>query len=97
MFLAMDLDPDPLRVEMRRAILDNEMELDVDLARQDNVEAALRLQRDNPDLGAIVLECTNMVPYAADMRLAIGLPVYSIESFVTWFQSGLNPRRHPIH
>ena len=81
--------------EFTRAILDNEMELDVELARQDNVEAALRLQKDNPELGAIVLECTNMTPYAADIRAATGLPVFSIVSLVTWFQAGLAPGRFP--
>jgi maleate cis-trans isomerase len=78
--------------EFTRAILGNEMTLDVEAARADNVAAALQLQADNPDLGAIVLECTNMVPYAADIRAATGLPVFSIASFVTWFQSGLAPR-----
>ena len=81
--------------EFTRAILGNEMELDVDLARQDNIDAARTLVSANPDLGALVLECTNMVPYAADIRLATGLPVFSIESFVSWFQSGLVPRRYP--
>ncbi|MEZ5792122.1 MAG: aspartate/glutamate racemase family protein [Nitratireductor sp.] len=79
--------------EFTRAILDNELELDVDLARQDNVDAALALQAANPDLGAIVLECTNMIPYAADIRAATGLPVFSIYNFVCWFQSSLVPRR----
>lgn len=79
-----------------RAILDNEEALDVEAARADNVEAAQALLARNPEVGAIVLECTNMVPYAADIRAATGVPVYSIESFVTWFHSGLVPRRHPL-
>jgi hypothetical protein len=66
----------------------------VDLARADNVEAAVALKSANPDLGAIVLECTNMVPYAADIRAATGLPVFSIETFVTWFHGALTPRRY---
>lgn len=79
--------------EFTRAILDNELELDVELARADNVAAALAMKDANPDLGAIVLECTNMVPYAADIRAATGLPVFSILSFVSWFQSSLVPPR----
>ena len=73
-------------------ILENELELDVDLARQDNIDAALALVADHPDLGAIVLECTNMIPYANDIRAATGRPVFSMLSFVSWFQSGLAPR-----
>lgn len=83
--------------EFTRAILDNEEALDVEAARADNVEAAQALLARNPEVGAIVLECTNMVPYAADIRAATGVPVYSIESFVTWFHSGLVPRRHPLN
>jgi len=79
--------------EFTRVLLDNELELDVGLARQDNVEAARKLVGDHPDLGAVVLECTNMVPYAADIRAATGLPVYSIASLITWFQAGLVPPR----
>ena len=79
--------------EFTRAILGNEPELDVRLARQDNVTAALALQKAHHDLGAIVLECTNMGPYAADISAATGLPVFSILSFITWFQSGLSPRK----
>jgi Asp/Glu/hydantoin racemase len=79
--------------EFTRAILDNELYLDVDAARLDNVDAALKLQADNPELGAIVLECTNMIPYAADIRQATGLPVFSIETFVRWFQASLVPTR----
>ncbi len=77
--------------EFTRAILGNELTLDVDKARQDNIEAALALQNQNPDLGAIVLECTNMCPYAADIQRATGLPVFSIVNFIAWFQAGLNP------
>ncbi len=77
--------------EFSRVLLDNEEWLDVDKARSDNIAAARRLVADHPEIAAIVLECTNMVPYAADIRRETGLPVYSIYSFVTWFQAGLVP------
>lgn len=79
--------------EFTRVILGDEMELDVEAARRDNVEAARALVARHPDLGAILLECTNMTPYAADIGAATGLPVYSIYNFVTWFHSALAPRR----
>ena len=81
----------PENGEFTRVILNNEIELDVELARQENVTAALKLQSMHPELGAIVLECTNMVPYAADIRTATGLPVFSIYNFINWFQAGLQP------
>lgn len=79
--------------EFTRVILNNELELDVELARQENVEAAIVLCARHSEIGALVLECTNMVPYANDIQQATGLPVFSIYSFVNWFQAGLAPRK----
>ena len=82
--------------EFSRVILNDELEMDIALARQDNIDAAMALTSRHPGVGAILLECTNMVPYAGDIQAATGLPVFSIYSFVTWFQSGLVPRRFPL-
>lgn len=76
-------------------VLGDAAEIDFDQARDDNVKAARRLVADNPQVGAILLECTNMVPYAADIRRATGRPVFSIYTYLTWFQAGLLPRRFP--
>lgn len=79
--------------EFTSVILNNQLELDVDLARLENIDAAKSLVKDNPQVGAIVLECTNMIPYAVDIREATGLPVFSIYNFINWFQQGLQPNR----
>jgi len=68
-------------------------DMDVALAEQDIVEAGRRLVARHPEVGAVVLECTNMPPYAAALRDALGLPVYDIYSMITWFHAGLRPRR----
>ena len=69
--------------------------LDVPRAREALVHAAEALRARTPDLGALVLECTNMSPYAPDIARATGLPVYSAVSLVRWFQSGLHPPAFP--
>lgn len=76
-----------------RDILGDRPEIDFEACRLDLLDAAGELVQRNPEVGGIVLECTNMVPYAADIRAATGLPVWSIYSFVSWFQAGLMPRR----
>lgn len=68
-------------------------DMDVALARQDIVDAGTALVARHPDVGAIVLECTNMPPYAAALHEAVGLPVYDIYSMINWFHAGLRPRR----
>jgi neutral ceramidase len=57
------------------------------------LDAGRALVAQHPDVGAIVLECTNMPPYAAALRDALGLPVYDIYSMITWFHAGIRPRR----
>lgn len=74
------------------SILGNLTTLDVSRARHEMVTAAQRLIADYPDVGAIVLECTNMVPYAPDIAAATGRPVYSIYTYLSWFHAGLRPR-----
>jgi hypothetical protein len=68
-------------------------DMDIDLATQDILDAGRALVAQHPDVGAIVLECTNMPPYAAALRDALGLLVYDIYSMITWFHAGIRPRR----
>lgn len=78
--------------EFTRVLLGNEPVLDVAAAEADILAAGEELVGRHPDLGAILLECTNMSPYARALREHIGLPVYDIYSFITWFHAGLAPR-----
>jgi Asp/Glu/hydantoin racemase len=83
--------------EFTHVLLDDQLELDVDAAREEHVRVARRLVDAHADLGAIVLECTNMPPYADDVRRETGLPVFDITSLVRMahdgLAAGLAPRR----
>ncbi len=59
-------------------VLGDRVEIDVDKTRQEHVEAAERLVSGNPEVGAIVLECTNMSPFSKEVQEAVGLPVFDI-------------------
>jgi hypothetical protein len=76
----------------RVLIRGEKQDMDVALAEQDILEAGRRLVSRHPEVGAIVLECTNMPPYAAALRAALGLPVHDIYTLVSWFHGGLRPR-----
>jgi Asp/Glu/hydantoin racemase len=52
--------------------------LDVTRFQEEVVGVAEALVREEPDVGAIVLECTDLPPVAAAMRRATGLPVFDI-------------------
>ena len=76
----------------RVLILGEKQDLDVELAARDVLDAGRRLMAAHPDVGAIVLECTNMPPYAHALREALGVPVYDVYSLVTWLHAGIRPR-----
>jgi hypothetical protein len=82
--------------EFTRVMIDDELEMDVELAREEHVRVARRLVAEHPDVGAIVLECTNMPPYVDDIRRETGLPVFDITLLVRMahdaLAAGLAPR-----
>jgi hypothetical protein len=82
--------------EFTEKVLGDALEIDFAESRDDVVRAAVALRARYPNLGAIVLECTNMVPYARDVRRATGVPVFSIYTYLTWFQSALLPRKFAL-
>lgn len=58
------------------------------------VEVAIGLLKDYPDIGAFVLECTQMPPFAEAIQKEVGnIPVYDVYTMATWFYSGLVRRR----
>ena len=64
--------------EFCRAILGNQAALDVEQAGRDVVAAAVSLRERAPELRTLVLECTNMPPYAEAIRAATGWRVLSL-------------------
>lgn len=67
---------------LQRVLLEDLPVLDTEAARRDVVEAAQGLMKRHAGLDSIVLECTNMPPYAADVARATGLPVHHLMTLV---------------
>jgi hypothetical protein len=80
---------------LQRTLLEDLPALDMDAARREVEEAALRLVQLYPALDSIVLECTNLPPYADAVRDATGLPVYHLMTLVheRWAQLQRAPLR----
>jgi len=71
-------------------------EMDIALAAADILDAGRVLVSRHADIGALVLECTNMPPYAFALRERLGLPVFDIYSLITWLHAGLRPREFGV-
>src|SRR5215469_3112962 len=78
--------------EFSRVLINDEERLDVAAAERDILAAGEELVEKHVGIGAVLLECTNMVPYARALSQRLRLPVFSIYTFVTWFHAGLVPR-----
>lgn len=76
--------------EFTRVLLDDQLELDVDAAREEHLTVARRLIEAHPEIGAIVLECTNMPPYRAGLQAVTGLPVFDITTLVRMVHDAVN-------
>jgi len=59
----------------------------VELAREEIVNTILRLQAANPDVAAVVLECTDMPPHSAAIQQATGLPVFDVTTLLDFIDS----------
>ena len=70
--------------EFFRTYIENTPEMDVEKATGEMREAGRKLVRENPDVGAIVLECTNMPPFAYAVQEATGLPVYDVVTLIRY-------------
>jgi hypothetical protein len=75
--------------EFTRVLLGNQMVLDVEAARREHIRVAQRLCAEHPEVGALVLECTNMPPYRADIQAATGLAVFDIVHLVQMVHTAL--------
>lgn len=55
--------------------------------RKEVVNAAIELVEENEDIGAILLECSDMPPYASDIQRAVKLPVFDFITLIKWLHS----------
>jgi len=66
--------------------------LDTDIAREEIVGQAKKLVSSDPSIKAILLECSNMPPYAYAVQEAVGLPVFDFNTMINYVFSTLEQR-----
>ncbi|MDP1840161.1 MAG: aspartate/glutamate racemase family protein, partial [Reyranella sp.] len=73
--------------------LGNGLTLDRDVVEREVVAAGRDLVARHPGIDTVVLECTNLPPYKAALKQALGLPVYDVLDLLAGFYAGLSRRR----
>jgi Asp/Glu/hydantoin racemase len=79
--------------EFKKVVIDRSPELNIEKMRQGVVDAALTLSSNH--LGAVVLECTNLISFRAEVQKALKVPVFDLVSLIEFYVSGL--RLAPFH
>jgi hypothetical protein len=80
--------------EFRSAVFDEKGTLDAAQVELEVVGVACDMVRGHPALGAILLECSMLPPYAWAIQQAVGLPVFDFLTMIDHFHRATHARRH---
>lgn len=83
---------DMLDSENFSAVVDNRGHFNNEKAREEVVQAAIELIERDDDMGAILLECSDMPPYAASIQEATQLPVFDFITLIKWMYNATTQR-----
>lgn len=75
--------------EFNEAVLEEKGTLDSLKIEEEVVGVARNLIRENPDVGSILLECSDLPPYASAVQQAVGRPVFDFITMINYVHSGL--------
>jgi len=75
--------------EFREAILEEKGTLDSDLIESEVVGVAKKLITENPDIGALVLECSDLPPYAHAIQKEVNLPIFDFTTMIQYVHTAL--------
>ena len=73
-------------------ILEGRGEFDNGIVKQEVVGKALDIIKECPDVGAILLECSDMPPYAYAVQEAVKLPVFDFTTLINWLHNATTQR-----
>ena len=76
--------------EFKKVVIEKNTELNVDKMREELMDTATSLL--NEDLGAIVLECTNLIPFRIDLQNILKVPVFDLVTLIEFYVSGFRSR-----
>ncbi len=69
-------------------------EMDVDKLRDEVVGIAARFAKANPDMGGMLIECSNLPTFSADIQHETGLPVFDYVTFIKFIQASVVQARY---
>lgn len=77
------------QVEFRDAVLREKGSLDSEKIQDEVVNVAKELVQKHPDIGSILLECSDLPPYAHAVQSAVNLPVFDFFTMINYVHTAL--------
>ncbi len=71
------------------AFMERRGNFDNAIVRQELIGLAKEIVTENDDIGAFLLECSDMPPYAADIQAAVNLPVFDFITLINFIHSAV--------
>jgi aspartate/glutamate racemase len=75
--------------EFREAILEEKGTLNSEVMEQEVVNAARKMTSSNPKIGSILLECSDLPPFAHAVQQAVSLPVFDFNTMIRYLQTAV--------
>jgi len=72
----------------------NRLEMDNGKLTEDLAELARQTVEAHPEVGAILLECSDLPPYACAIQQATGLPVFDFITMIDWVEHAVVQKRY---
>lgn len=77
-----------------KVFLEQSLELEREKIEKEVIEVGKKLVRQNPRVGAIVVEDTNLPPYAKALQKAIGIPVFDVVTLINMVHEALERKSY---
>lgn len=65
------------------------IEMDAELLRREVVGIATRFAKAHPDMGGMLIECSNLPTFSADIQRETGLPVFDYFTFIKFVEASV--------
>lgn len=78
--------------EFRKVMFEHANNMDIQAMREGVINAALALKEGGGELGSVVIECSNLIPFRSDIQRVLDVPVFDVVSLIEMFASGF--RKH---
>jgi Asp/Glu/hydantoin racemase len=82
------------RPEFKTAVFDEKGSIDAELVEGEVVALCRQIKDEHRALGAILLECSMLPPYAKAVQDAVGLPVFDFVTMIDYLYAATHRRRY---